>query len=76
MLCLILLPETLPNYTINYRGNNNFVKTSLILSLILPPTPYIILPLLFSLAQVYSLGQPKIRKSAKGTASIASCWNC
>ena len=44
MLCLILLPETLPNYTINYRRNNNFVKTSLILSLILPPTPYIILP--------------------------------
>ena len=35
-----------------------------------------LVPLLFSLAQVYSLGQPKIRKSAKGTASIASCWNC
>ena len=76
MLCLILLPETLPNYSINYKWNNNFVKIAFILSLILPPTPYIILPLLFSLAQVYSLGQPEIRKSAKGADSIASCWNC
>jgi len=29
MLCLILLPETLPNYIIDYKWNNNFVKLSL-----------------------------------------------
>ncbi len=30
MLCLVLLPETLPNYTIDYKWNDNFVKTLLL----------------------------------------------
>ena len=75
MLCLILLPETLPNYSINYRWNDNFVKTSYIKFDITAHAVYNSTAA-FGLAQVYSLGQPEIRKSAKGTGSIASCWNC